>query len=1089
MTRFGDFTLLEELGRSGVADRYKAMHATQGGPFFLKVYSRLDATLYAELVARCEALMGRNHPNLAPHLGHGAVDGLPFVVAPYLDGIDLAELSTSLLDRRVTIGLESVLLVLADLTVAVGALHDIPAPDGHRNGTPLLSHGDVSLSHVRLGGDGQVWLTGLTTPRSETPGRPPASHWDLAGVGALVYDLVPLLRGGAQRPPLPAPLDRVVRRALGIGPAADRIGPAELADRIGEVTVALKLKPDRAGFAELIRRTVRAVEKRVAEARPATAAVATGKQQAPQRGGRASPADAIPSLDPVGSLPTLEPMVARAVRAPAFSGPSPQTAPKPAPILELIPLDAPSSEIEAQTHLLAGPALLAAGAAAPARLAEGAAGPVLLAQGATGPRAQPAVAAPGFPASMSSSPMSGLHSSVPGRDTGLMRTDTPAIIGRVETMGPPRTSTASMTATASPSVPLPRRLTPTALDVGLRASDDDPFASPPHTDPRAVVTQPSQAALQPLLPRVETPLARLGPTPFTDLPPDVEDAPPSRSPTTPPARPRAPPKRPLLADPEDTGIGLRPFEPAPPAIGVDAGASGGAAAAGAARDDAVTAIVRNPALDERTRDATDPDQRASKANIARNDPAVIALVRLGIVNDAAVNQAINEHAARGGRVVEILVAQGAVSDDAVADALAQESNRTRLSDDTLKARMPPASLVRRLPQTYVLARRVLPLSLEGGVLTVAVADPFDQPTIEELKNLLGAAHVEPVVAARAVLTAAAVDAYRNLGIGGVPGTVGGGTFVLLCTPDDAKAARIGARLVPEGMRVEHVVDGKSAMDIISNRPPDVVICAHDLAVVNAAALLLFAREQPRTADTPFFVFGPRGDEQLASRLLDLGADDFLSEPLKLEVLLSKVRRATRKGRSSNEGGALNDPSVPMGFALPSSQLDEATPIAPIETLPPAGAYVKSKAEPSFLENIAMPSLEDLPELPPDFSQNEPEMPSMPTGVMGTLTQMALPEIVQTLEMGRKTARVDLVPADGGEKGMIAFEMGQIRYAECGALRGDDAFYMLARHTEGFFRIHYGDKPPEINIEHPTTFLLLEAMRRMDEEGQNGSGGP
>ena len=174
-----------------------------------------------------------------------------------------------------------------------------------------------------------------------------------------------------------------------------------------------------------------------------------------------------------------------------------------------------------------------------------------------------------------------------------------------------------------------------------------------------------------------------------------------------------------------------------------------------------------------------------------------------------------------------------------------------------------------------------------------------------------------------------------------------------------------------------------------------------------------------------------------------------------------------------------DRSLPGGPSL-----DEQTPIGSEIALPPATAQAQQKqAGPAFLENLAMPSLDDLPELPPAFDDAQPEMaPAMPTGVMGTLRQMALPEIVQSLEMGRKTARVDLVPADG-EKGMIAFETGQIRYAECGALRGDDAFYQLARHKEGFFRIHYGDKPPEVNIEHPTTFLLLEAMRRMDEEGQ------
>ena len=68
------------------------------------------------------------------------------------------------------------------------------------------------------------------------------------------------------------------------------------------------------------------------------------------------------------------------------------------------------------------------------------------------------------------------------------------------------------------------------------------------------------------------------------------------------------------------------------------------------------------------------------------------------------------------------------------------------------------------------------------------------------------------------------------------------------------------------------------------------------------------------------------------------------------------------------------------------------------------------------------------------------------------------------------------------KGAIAFESGAIKFAECGTLVGNQAFFALMRHKEGFFRIHYGDAPKSINIDAPTTFLLLEAMRLMDEEG-------
>jgi hypothetical protein len=253
-------------------------------------------------------------------------------------------------------------------------------------------------------------------------------------------------------------------------------------------------------------------------------------------------------------------------------------------------------------------------------------------------------------------------------------------------------------------------------------------------------------------------------------------------------------------------------------------------------------------------------------------------------------------------------------------------------------------------------------------------------------------------------------------------------------------------------------------------------------------LLLAREQQQRAAELPFYVFGPKGDDALAARLLDLGADDFFSEPLKHEVMLAKVRRALGKGsRSSYEGPPLQDPSG--AFRIPTTipgqpSLDDRTPISGI---PFADAPATKQAQPAFLESIAanIPSLDDLPELPSDFGDPEPEVPAMPTGVMGTLRQMAVPEIVQSLELGRKTARVDLVPAQG-EKGMLAFEMGQCRYAECGKLKGDDAFYQLARHKEGFFRIHYGDKPPAYNIDKPTTFLLLEAMRIMDEEGAGGA---
>ena len=468
----------------------------------------------------------------------------------------------------------------------------------------------------------------------------------------------------------------------------------------------------------------------------------------------------------------------------------------------------------------------------------------------------------------------------------------------------------------------------------------------------------------------------------------------------------------------------------------------------------------NPALTERT----DPDAaRPLRIEAQKALPAVRALLAARVVTDDQVGQAAAEQTARGGRTVEILVAHGWCSDDDVADCLARSAARPRFSDSALVVK--DQTLLKRLPQTYALARRLLPLALDGGTLVLAVADPFDRRVIDEVRELVHAVDVDVGVAARAALTQTTLKAFADLHGAQLAGN---GPRVLLCTADDTKAQQFGARLAQEGMQVEHVVDGVTARTIIQTRPPDAVITAHDLPGVDGQGLLLAARHGEKTVELPIFILGPRSDDDLMARVLDLGADDYFGEPVRPDVMVAKLRRAV--------GKATARPTMTATTTATTS-----TTTTPQSTTPPP---LPRKAPPmTTLASTEGFAFDDLPDLPPEFdaSPSAADVPAMPTGVMGTLRQMSLPEIVQSLEMGRKTASVDIVPQDG-EKGAIAFESGAIKFAECGTLVGNQAFFALMRHKEGFFRIHYGDAPKSINIDAPTTFLLLEAMRLMDEEG-------
>ena len=933
MSRFGDFTLLEELGRSAVADRYKAMHAVQGGPFFLKAFTRLDVRFHAELKERGDRLIGKVHNNLAPHLGHGVVGNVPFVVSPWLDGIDLVELSSSLKDRRVNLTLDHCLIILVELSRSVTALHMLaPTATGSQ-----LAHGDVSVGHVRLGPDGQVWLTGLCTPRGLEPGRLPEARFDLAGVGALLYDLVPLLRGGAARPPLPTPLDRVIRRALGIGPVGEHLGPAEFADRLTEVGEALKLNPDRQAFVDVVRRTIRAVEKKLAEAGGRTPI-----------GGK--PADGIPELMPVAP--------ARPSPAPAPSMPTLEPLKPYKPLPELVPLMAPPAVFPA-------PALAAA--------------PLRPMAPATAILQTPPIAAPRpFPPPMA-----------------------PASAPRPATM--PMMPVAAVAAALQSSPPLRSNLgsssTPPAAPAGLRSLE--PVSTPPRT-PRSLFTDADEPPAPPAPPLPVVP-------PVVVAVPPVPAAAPSLS-----APPFAPP--PLTAPP--------PPEPSPFLKG-----------------------------------DTDPDAaRPARIEAQKALPSVQALLQAAVVDAMQVERAAVEQNQRGGRTLEILVAHGALTDDDVARVLASASGRPLIAAKDVV--VTDTALLRRIPQTYALARRLLPLAVDNGLLLLAVADPFEHKVIDEVKGLLHATAVDVRVAARKALTEATVAVFGKLHGTDVAAS---GPRVLLCVQDEAKAQKLGDRLAQEGMQVEHVVDGATAKQILSSRPPQAVICSHDLPGLDGRALLLHVRGTEATVELPFFVLGPRADDDLIARVLDLGADDFFAEPLRLDVVLAKLRRAIDKGKRHE----VSSPSRP----------------APPPTAPPAPRRKPAAPPPPSMGVGGDFDFAELPDLPPEFDDGGPAEPTaMPTGVMGTLRQMALPEIVQSLEMGRKTASVDIVPQEG-EKGMIGFEGGSVRYAECGGLMGEKAFFALMRHKEGFFRIHYGDAPPAQNIDAPTTFLLLEAMRLMDEEGQ------
>ncbi|MCB9914378.1 MAG: Flp pilus assembly complex ATPase component TadA [Planctomycetes bacterium] len=90
--------------------------------------------------------------------------------------------------------------------------------------------------------------------------------------------------------------------------------------------------------------------------------------------------------------------------------------------------------------------------------------------------------------------------------------------------------------------------------------------------------------------------------------------------------------------------------------------------------------------------------------------------------------------ARGGNLLENLVSAGAVSSDALLEALGRASH---LPPVHLSRVVPDRSALERIAPETCIEHTILPLSVNGEVLTIVVCDPFDVLLLDDLRRRTG----------------------------------------------------------------------------------------------------------------------------------------------------------------------------------------------------------------------------------------------------------------------------------------------------------------------------------------------------------------
>jgi CheY-like chemotaxis protein/HPt (histidine-containing phosphotransfer) domain-containing protein len=217
---------------------------------------------------------------------------------------------------------------------------------------------------------------------------------------------------------------------------------------------------------------------------------------------------------------------------------------------------------------------------------------------------------------------------------------------------------------------------------------------------------------------------------------------------------------------------------------------------------------------------------------------------------------------------------------------------------------PARSALRLVPEALMRGAPVLPLAEDGETVTVATADPTSLVVELELTRLTGrralfvvAPPEEITRALEALLDRAPAEAgARRRTVVAPDQRVASGEGKVLIVDDDP-ASRLLARVVLEknGHAVVEAANGMEALDRLRGEAAvGLVVADLNMPVLDGLELLWEMRDAAKWSHIPVIVLTGETDELLESKLIEEGADDYLSKPIDPRLFAARVVATIRR---------------------------------------------------------------------------------------------------------------------------------------------------------------------------------------------------
>lgn len=132
--------------------------------------------------------------------------------------------------------------------------------------------------------------------------------------------------------------------------------------------------------------------------------------------------------------------------------------------------------------------------------------------------------------------------------------------------------------------------------------------------------------------------------------------------------------------------------------------------------------------------------------------------------------------------------------------------------------------------------------------------------------------------------------------------------VLVVEDEEDILALLQFNLIKTGYEVTCAADGEEGLRKIKEKQPDLILLDLMLPGIGGLDICRKLRSEEQTAKLPIIMLTARGEEADVVQGLELGADDYMTKPFSVKILLARLQTVLRR-HSEGEGADNNEEIV------------------------------------------------------------------------------------------------------------------------------------------------------------------------------------